>query len=93
MKAPSNVLSINGNGNGVIQSTDPTIVGDDQTVTVVFLPGTATTSNGDVEIDITFKFDPACAYSPIVSTQSYPPFTVTSGGTIDFELNAASYSY
>lgn len=95
MKTPSdsNVLTINGSGQAVIQSTNPAIVKDAQAISVLLLAGTATTSNGAVEAVVNFVFDPACVYSPIVSTQTYPPFTVTSGGTIDFELNSASYTY
>ena len=53
----------------------------------------ATPTFGNADVDVSFKFAPACEFSPITSTQQYPPFTVTSGQTLDFVLNAASYTY
>ena len=43
---------------------------------------------------MTFRFDPACAYSQITSDYEYTTqFRLTIGGSADFEVNTSSYSH
>jgi len=82
----------------VIYSADPGIVNDlnnptTQTVTVISTTGTATTTFGQKEVTLTFTFSPGCAASQITSDHAYTNFKVTPSSSVDFDLNAASYSH
>ena len=57
------LFSLNSNGEGEFYSTDPSLVGVNQDATISSLAGTATTIAGESRVFLSFRFDPACAYS------------------------------
>ena len=79
-------MSINNDQKPVIYSDDGALVDQPQQVTVLQLTGSATSTFGYTEVDVSWSFTPGCGASPITTTLNPSELLVTIGTSLDFKV-------